>query len=91
MSNITTEAVLYYDTFTSDINIGTKRILSIEWASPSTVGHTCTLKQGTAPIIEWTCAVQHEGYIKYFHGNVIDDLSIATSAVQSGKIIVHVK
>ena len=91
MSNITSEAALYYDTFTSAINIGTKRIVSIEWVGPTTVGHTCIIKQGTAPIISWTCAVQHEGYIKYFSGNVLDNLTIDASGVQSGKVIIHIK
>ncbi len=91
MGNVTSEAALYYDTFTSDISIGTKRVWSIEWVAPSTVGHTCTVKQGTAPIIEWQCAVQYKGYIKYFFGAVLRELSIDSSGVGSGSVIIHVK
>jgi hypothetical protein len=89
--NITSESALYYDTFTGAIDLGTKRIQSIEWVGPTTVGHTCTIKQGTAPIIEWTCSVQYKGEIKYFHGNVLRNLTIAVSGVQSGVVIVHIK
>ena len=89
--NITSESALYFDTFTSAIDIGTQRIWSIEWSRPTATGHTCIIKQGTAPIIEWECAVAKKGYIKYFHGNVLRNLTIAVSGVGSGVVIVHIK
>jgi len=90
---------IFLDVFTGAIDLKTQlgfangtplKVRSIEWAYPSTVGHTCLItdKASGRPIFKETCFVQYEPIEKPFDGVYLDNLYIAAGGVQSGAIII---
>ena len=101
MANITDRHVIYLDTFSAVFNsnalpgiAGGVRMHSIEWSTPTTVGHTCKIFSDTAsgPLIcDWNCSLARKGEIKYFSGKLFNNIHIAISGVGSGVVIIMLR
>lgn len=95
MANDYKRSPIVLDTFTSAINLNTTYgftggylINFIEWQEPTTIGHTATITDGTRDIFNETCVTANQSIIKYFDGMMVDNITIAESGVQSGKIVI---
>lgn len=99
MANDFTGNPIIIDTFTSAVDVvsamgfaaGTHlRINSIEWQTPTTVGHTAliTNKASGSIIFSETATTANQSIIKYFYGASVKNLYIAISGVGSGAIVV---
>jgi hypothetical protein len=86
------------DTFTGALNLcslcgfatGTPfKVQTIEWSQPSTVNHTAIITDDNGvPIFSETCFVQYQNVEKSFGGEWINNIKVASGAIQSGKITI---
>jgi len=94
-TNVFLVTPMYIDDFSSAIDMqdhyrnGVK-VWSIQWVRPTTVGHTCTIKSGTAELVAWECAVAKQKIEHYYDGMQFEDLNIDASGVGSGKLIITI-
>jgi len=97
MANTSAFGRVILDTFTGAIDVATLvgkasgdffRIHSIEWQTPTTADHTALVSDGTNPLFEETCVTVKQSIIKYYNGLVVPNITVATSGVGSGKIII---
>ena len=90
---------VFLDVFTSAIDLRSHlglpegaplKLLSIEWAYPSTVNHTALItdKAGGRAIFKEICFVAKQPIEKPFNGEYVDNLYIAANGVQSGAIFI---
>lgn len=101
MANSYNTNPIIIDTFLSDIDIGnslfgnsnaTFFLNSIEWAYPANVSDTAVITDGNNKhIFNEMCVIAKQSIIKYFFGQPVNGIKIATSGVSSGKIIIFLK
>lgn len=89
------------DTFTSAIDLRASsnypagqsfKVRSIQWQQPGDVGDGAKItdKVNGTPIFEETCSVAFQSIPKYFPGDTwVDNIYIAASGVESGKIVIY--
>jgi hypothetical protein len=92
-TSLTDNRAINLDTFTSAISMTKIKVHSIEWVSPDTFGDTCTITLGSSgpSVVEWNCHDVNYSYIKYFPPLMYEELYIAASGVDSGKLIIIVR
>jgi hypothetical protein len=98
MANNFARNPIVLDTFTSDIDVCSSmgfasgnplKVNSIEWQTPTTVGDTAVITDGSGvTVFSETATVANQSVIKYFYGTWVRNLYIATSGVTHGKIII---
>jgi len=101
MANSLNTNPIVLDTFTSDIDIGnslygdsntTFFINSIEWASPLRVNDVANITNANGDyIFNETCVIPNQSVIKYFFGQPVYGIVIASGEVSSGRIIIHLR
>jgi hypothetical protein len=90
-NSVLTQRAINLDTFTSNIEIPSIKVWSIEWVNPTEIGHKCVIKIASGvKIIDWTCHDVDRGEIKYFDAIPLN-LVIEHGAVESGELIIMVR
>ena len=87
------------DTFTAPIDVGSSafgdtntifKINSIEWSTPTDTAHTALISGADSEVVfRENCTVDNQSIIKYFHGGFQKGLTISTTGVGSGTILIN--